>query len=106
MAALVQTDIPLVRYRSGGHPNYVWPSLSVLLTLWYIWRHGRLSWAALTVATAWALLLYGLSIGGVVHLGLPGWWLPIASVANVLALAILLSPPVRHWVAKRPAPRS
>jgi hypothetical protein len=104
VAALVLTNIPLARYRSGGQPDYVWPSLSVLLTLWQFWRHGRISWAALTVATAVTLLLYGLSIAGVINLGLPGWWIPIASAANILALAILLSPPIRRWVAKQPRP--
>ena len=106
VAALVLTNIPLARYRSGGHPDYVWPSLAVLLMLWQFWRHGRSAWAVLTVATAVTLLLYGLSIAGVINLGLPGWWIPITSVANILALAILLSPPIRRWVAKKPAPAS
>jgi hypothetical protein len=100
-AALVLTNIPLARY-GNGQPNYVWPSVSVLVTLWQIWRHGRLAWAFLTVATAVTLLLYGLSIAGVIRTGLPGWWIPITGAANILALAILLSPPIRRWVAKQP----
>ena len=101
---LVLTNIPLTRYHSGGHPDYVWSSLTVLLTLLRIWRHGRFSWAALTVATALTLLLYGLAIAGVINTGLPGWWIPITSTADILALAILLSPSIRRWVAKQPAP--
>jgi hypothetical protein len=105
VAALVLTNIPLAGYRSGWRPGYVvWSSLSVLLALWQFWRHGRISWAALTVATAFTVLLYGLSIAGVMNLGLPGWWIPITSVANILALAILLSSPIRRWVAKQPRP--
>ena len=34
----------------------------------------------------------------------PGWWIPITGAADILALAILLSPPIRHWVAKKPVP--
>lgn len=104
VAALVLTNIPLTRYRSGGHPDYIWSSLAVLLALWQIWRHGRFAWAALTVATALTLLLYGLAIAAVINTGLPGWWIPITSTADILALAILLSPPIRRWVAKQPAP--
>lgn len=103
-AALVLTNIPLTRYRSGGQPDFVWTSLGVMLTLWQIWRHGRLAWAVLTAATAVALLLYGLSIAGVINTGLPGWWIPVTGAADILALAILLSPPIRRWVARQPAP--
>jgi hypothetical protein len=35
---------------------------------------------------------------------LPGWWILITGAADILALAILLSPPIRRWVAKKPAP--
>jgi hypothetical protein len=102
-AALVLTNIPLTRYKSGGHPAYVWSSLTVLLALWQIWRHGRFAWAALTMATALTLFLDGLAIAGVVDTGLPGWWIPITSTADILALAILLSPSIRSWIAKQPA---
>jgi len=103
-AALLLTNIPLTRYRSGGQPDYFWSSLSVLLTVWQLWDHRRLAWAALTAATAAALLCYGLSVARVINTGLPGWWIPITGAADVLALAILLSPPIRRWVAKKPAP--
>lgn len=103
-AALLLTNIPMARYRSGGQPDYLWPSLSVLLTVWQLWDHRRLAWAALTAATAAALLFYGLSAARVINTGLPGWWIPITGAADILALAILLSPPIRRWVAKRPAP--
>jgi hypothetical protein len=101
-AALVLTNIPLSRYQSGGHPAYVWSSLAVLLLLWQIWRHGRFAWAVLTVATVLTLFLYGLAIGGVINTGMPEWWIPIMSTADILALVILLSPSIRHWVAKQP----
>ncbi len=55
---------------------------------------------ALTAAT---LIFYALSIAGVIHTGLPGWWISITSAADIAALAILLSPPVRRWVAPRQA---
>jgi hypothetical protein len=103
-AALVLTNIPLTGYRSGGQPDYVWSSLGVLLALWQIWRHGRLAWAALTAATAAALLFYGLSVAGVINTGLPGWWIPVTGAADIAALVILLSPPVRRWVTRQPAP--
>ncbi len=103
-AALLLTNIPLTRYRSGGQPDYFWSSLSGLLAVWQLWDHRRLAWAALTAATAATLLLYGLSVAGVINTGLPGWWIPITGAADILALAIPLSPPIRHWVAKQPAP--
>jgi hypothetical protein len=103
-AALALTNIPLTPYRSGGQPDYFWPSLSVLLAVWQLWNHRRLAWAALTAATAAALLFCGLSIARVINAGLPGWWIPITGAADFLALAILLSPPIRRWVAKKPAP--
>jgi hypothetical protein len=103
-AALVLTNIPLTRYRSGGQPGYFWSSLSVLLVAWLLWDHRRLAWAALTAATAATLLFYGLSVSGAINTGLPGWWIPIAGAADIVALAILLSPPIRRWVAKHPAP--
>jgi hypothetical protein len=105
-AALVLTNIPLTRYRSGGHPAYFWSSLSVLLAVWQLWDHRRLAWAALTAATAAALLFCGLSVAGVINAGLPGWWIPVTGAADILALVILLSAPIRGWVAKtaRPVP--
>jgi hypothetical protein len=102
-AALVLTNIPLSRYRSADQPDYVWPSLAVLLALWQIWRHGRRAWAVLTAATAVALLLCGLSIGGMIDTGLPGWWISVTGTADIAALGILLSPPIRRWVARQPA---
>jgi len=98
-AALVLTNIPLTRYRGGGQPDYVWSSLGVLLTVWQLWGHRRLAWAALTAATAAALPIYGLSVASVINYVLPGWWMLITGAADVLALAILLSPPIRRWVA-------
>jgi hypothetical protein len=103
-AALMLTNIPLTRYGSGGQPDYVWSSVGVLLAVWQIWDHGRLAWAALTVATAVALLFYVLFIAGVINTGLPGWRIPVTGAADILALAILLSPPIRRWVARQPAP--
>jgi hypothetical protein len=63
-AALVLTSIRLTRYRSGGQPGYFWPSLSVLLAVWQLWDHRRLAWAALTAATAAALLFHGTACKG------------------------------------------
>lgn len=103
-AALVLTNIPLTRYGSGGQPDYFWSSLSVLLAVWQLWDHRRLAWAALTAATAATLLICGLSVAGVINIGLSGWWIPITGAADILALAILLSPPIRRWVAKQPVP--
>lgn len=103
-AALVLTNVPLTRYGNGGHQDYFWSSLGVLLAVWQLWDHRRLAWAALTAATTATLLLYGLSVAGVLNTGLPGWWIPITGAADILALAILLSPPIRRWVTKQPAP--
>ena len=103
-AALMLTNIPFNRYGSGGHPNYFWSSLGVLLAVWRLWDHQRFVWAVLTASIPAALVLYGLSIAGVINTGLPGWWIPITGAADLLALAILLSPPIRGWVAKQPAP--
>jgi len=102
VAALLLTNIPLTRYRSGDQPGYFWASLSVLLAVWRLWDHGRLAWAALTAVTAATLLIYGLSVAGVIKTGLPEWWIPITGAADILALAILLSPAIRRWVAKQP----
>jgi hypothetical protein len=102
-AALLLANIPLTRYRSGGQPDYFLSSLSLLLTVWQLWDHRRLAWAALTAATVAALLYYGLSAARVINTGLPGWWIPITGAADILALAILLSPPIRRWVAKKAA---
>ena len=99
-AALVLTNVPLTGYGSGGHPGYFLSSLSVLLAVWQLWDHRRLAWAALTAAATAALLFYGLSVAGVINTGLPGWWIPITGAADVLALAILHSRPIRDWVAK------
>jgi hypothetical protein len=52
----------------------------------------------LTVTTAAALVFYGLSIAGVINIGLPGWWIPVAGIADIAALVILLSRPIRRWV--------
>jgi hypothetical protein len=101
--ALLLTNIPLTRYRSGGQPDYFWSSLSVLLAMWQLWDHRRLAWAALTAVTAATLLFCGLSVAGVINAGLPGWLIPISGAADILALAILLSPPLRGWVAEQPA---
>src|SRR5258708_32027752 len=57
-AALLLTNIPLTRYRSGGQPDYFWSSLSVLLAVWQLWDHRRLAWVVLTAATAPALPIY------------------------------------------------
>jgi hypothetical protein len=103
-AALLLANIPLTRYGSGGRPGYFWSSLSVLLAAWQLWDHRRLAWAALTAATAVTLLICGLSVVGVINTGLPGWWIPIIGAADILALAILLSQPIRRWVANQPAP--
>ncbi len=90
--------------RSDGHPDFVWSSLSVLVAVWRMWRHDRIAWILLTVTTPVALLLYGLSISGVINTGLPGWWVGIGVAADIVALAILLSPFIRRWVAKQSAP--
>jgi hypothetical protein len=42
--ALVLTNMPLARYRSGGQPDFAWSSAGVLPALWQIWRHRRLAW--------------------------------------------------------------
>ena len=97
-AVLVLTNMPL------AHPDFVWSSVGVLLALWQVWCHRWFAWAALTLATAVTLAFYGLSIAGVVDIGLPGWWIPITGIADILALVIWLSPPIRHWVGKQPAP--
>ena len=102
-AALELTNIPLTRYTSGSQPAYFWSSLTLLLAVWQLWDHRWLAWASLTAATAAALLMYGLSAAGVINTGLPGWWILIGA-ADILALAILLSPPIRRWVAKKPVP--
>jgi hypothetical protein len=72
--------------------------------LWQLWQQERFAWAVLIVATAATPLLYGLSIAGVINTGLPRWCIPISVAADILALAILLSPPIRRWVARQPAP--
>jgi hypothetical protein len=103
-AALLLTNVPFTLSGSGSQPDYFWSSLGVLLALWQLWRHQRLAWALSIAVTAVNLVFYGLSIAGVINTGLPRWWIPIASTADILALAILLSPPIRRWVAKQPAP--
>ena len=103
-APLVLTNIPLTRYGSGRQPDYFWSSLSVLLAVWQLWDHRRLAWAVLTAATAAALPIYGLAVAGVTNYVLPGWWMLVTGAADILALAILLSPPIRSWVAKKPSP--
>jgi hypothetical protein len=103
-AALLLTNVPLTLSGSGSEPDYFWPSLGVLLALWQIWRRQRLAWALSIAVTALNLVLYGLSIARVINAGLLGWWIPIAGAADILTLAILLSPSIRRWVAKQPAP--
>jgi hypothetical protein len=102
-AALLLTNIPSTCYGSGGQPGYFWSSLGGLLAVWQLWDHRRLAWAALTAVTAAAVLICGLSVAGVINAGLPGWWILITGAADILALAMLLSPPIRRWVAKQPA---
>ncbi len=58
----------------------------------------------MTACTAAALPIYGLSVIGVINYVLPGWWMLITGAPDILALAILLSPPIRRWVAKKLAP--
>jgi hypothetical protein len=101
-AALVLTNIPLTRYGSGAQPDYFWSSLGVLLMVRQLWDHRRLAWAVLTAATAAALPIDGLSLFGVINYVVPGWWMLIPGAADIVALVILLSPPIRGWVAKRP----
>jgi hypothetical protein len=103
-AALLLTNVPLTRYRSGDQPDYFWSSLSVLLTAWQLWGRRRFAWFVLTAAAAAALPIYALSVTGVINYVLPGRWMLITGPADMLALVILLSPPVRRWVAKRPPP--
>jgi hypothetical protein len=103
-AALLLTNIPFTAYGSGGRPEYFWSSLAVLLALWQVWRRRRPVWVLSIAVTAVNLVFYGLSIAGVINTGLPGWWIPIAGAADILVLAILLSPPIRRRVAKQPAP--
>ena len=96
--ALVLTNIPLSGYRNGGHIDFVWAPVSVLLAVRQLWHHSRTAWALLTVTTAAALVFYGLSVAGVINIGLPGWWIAVTGTADIVALAILLSRPVRRWV--------
>ena len=96
--ALVLTDIPLSGYHNGGHIDFVWAPVGVLLAVWQLWDHSRIAWALLTVTTAAALVFYGLSIAGLINIGLPGWWIPVAGAADIAALVILLSRPIRRWV--------
>lgn len=103
-AALVLTNIPLTRYGSGGPPDYIWSSLVVLVTFWQLWGRRRLAWVVSAAATAAALPIYGLSVAGVINYVLPGWWMLITGPANVLAVATLLSPPIRRWITRQPAP--
>lgn len=102
-AALLLTN-GLIRYRSSDQPDYFWSSLGVLLTVWQLWAHGRFAWVLLTGAAAAALPLCALSAAGAINYLLPGWWMLITGPADILALVILLSPPIRRWVAKKPAP--
>lgn len=104
VAALLLANIPLTRYRSGDQADYLWSSLAVLSMVWQLWDHRRFAWAFLAVAAAAALPLYGLSVARVITNVMPGWWMLITGPADILALAILLSPPIRRWVATKPAP--
>ena len=105
-SALVLVNIPLTRYGSSNQPEYFWSSLAVLLAAWQLWDHQRLAWVVLTAATAVALPLYALSAAGVINYLQPGRWMVATGAANILALAIFVSPPIRRWVAIRPGPRS
>lgn len=96
--ALMLTDVPLSGYQNDGHIDFVWAPVGVLLAVWQLWDHSRIAWALLTVTTAVALVFYGLSIAGVISIGLPGWWIPVAGTADIAALVILLSRPIRRWV--------
>lgn len=102
-AVLVLTNVPLTRYGSGGQPDYLWSSLAVAVAVWQLWDHRRLAWIVLTAATAVALPLYVLSAAGVTSYVRPGWWMLVTGAANILALALLLSPPIRRWIAQQPA---
>lgn len=106
VAALSLTNIPLIRYRSGDQADYFLSSLAVLSMAWQLWNHRRFAWALFIAATAAAVPLYGLSAAGAINYLLPGWWMLITGPADILALVILLSPPIRQWVAKKPAPVS
>ena len=98
VAALELTNVPVSGYGNGGHPNFFWPTVSTLGGIWLIWRRQRFTWAILIAATAVVLIFYALSLAGVIHTGLPGWWISSTGAADIAALAILLSPPVRAWV--------
>jgi hypothetical protein len=74
-----------------------------VLTVWQLWDHRRFAWAFLAVAAAAALPLYGLSVARVITNVMPGWWMLITGPADILALVILLSPPIRRWVVTKPA---
>jgi hypothetical protein len=102
-AALLLTNA-LTRYRSGDQTDYFWSSLAVLATVWQLWDRRRFAWVIMTTATAAALPLYALSVAGAINYLLPAWWMLVSGPADILALAILLSPPIRRWVAKKPAP--
>jgi hypothetical protein len=97
-AALLVTNVPFKGIGNSGQPDYFWSTLAVLLALQQIWRRQRLAWFLSIAVTAANLVFYGLSMAGVTNAGLPGWWIPIAGVADIAALAILLSAPVRRWV--------
>ena len=105
VAVLELTNVPLNGYGNGGHPTFLGPTVSTLTGIWLIWRRQRYVWAIAIAVTAVALILYALSIAGVIHTGLPGWWISVTGVADIAALAILLSPPVRAWVIPKNGPR-
>ena len=96
-AALVLTNIPLSGYRNSGHIDFVWAPVGILLAGWQLWDHSRIAWVLLTGTTAASLVFYGLSLASVISIGLPGWWIPVTGTADIAALAILLSRPIRRW---------
>jgi hypothetical protein len=105
VAVLVLANIPLTHFGSGP-PDYVWTTVGTLAGLWRLWDHRRWAWIALIAVLAVTLLIYALAIAGVINMVQPGWWIAITGTGDIAALAILLSRPMRGWVAKRPAPAS
>jgi hypothetical protein len=104
VAAIVLANIPLTHFGSSDPPDYVWTTVGTLAGLWRLWDHRRWAWIALIAVLAVTLVIYALAIAGVINMVQPGWWIAVTGVGDIAALAILLSRPVRGWVAERPAP--